>query len=139
VVPVSKPEFRIGSHLLPGLVAVGLFGVLAWVFLGAEFQDPAGFGDASVVEGIGYALLNIAPPSGLPVEGFLAAFILIAVVLDAALDGAIMLARREEEEGARLTSALKTDGGERSDGSRSSPEPGSDGGNAADRPGGDDE
>ena len=110
---MSKPEIRGGSRLLPGLIAVALFGVLAWVFLTASFEPPAGF-EGSVVEGIGYALLNITV-DGVPYsEGFLAAFILIALVLDAALDGAIMLARRDEEGGAGLTSALKTDGGENS-------------------------
>jgi NADH-quinone oxidoreductase subunit J len=37
-----------------------------------------------------------AVPEG--TEGFLVAFIVIALVLDAALDGAVMLARREEGE-----------------------------------------
>jgi len=107
---VTKPEFRVGSHLLPGLVAVALFAVMATVFLTAGFAAPAGFGDASVMEAIGYALLNIDVDNGIPVEGFLFAFILIAVALDAALDGAIMLARREEDDS--LTSALQTDGGD---------------------------
>jgi len=107
---VTKPEFRVGSHLLPGLVAVALFAVMATVFLTAGFAAPAGFGDASVMEAIGYALLNIDVDNGVPVEGFLFAFILIAVALDAALDGAIMLARREEDDS--LTSALQTDGGD---------------------------
>ncbi|WP_256392371.1 NADH-quinone oxidoreductase subunit J [Natronoarchaeum rubrum] len=107
---MTKPEFRVGSHLLPGLVAVALFAVMATVFLTAGFAAPAGFGDASVMEAIGYALLNIDVDNGIPVEGFLFAFILIAVALDAALDGAIMLARREEDDS--LTSALQTDGGD---------------------------
>ena len=108
---MSKPEIRGGSRLLPGVIAVALFVVLAWVFLSASFDPAAGF-EGSVMEGIGYALLNVAV-EGVPYsEGFLAAFILIALALDAALDGAIMLARRDEEEGAGLTSALKTDGGE---------------------------
>ncbi|HMB49210.1 MAG TPA: hypothetical protein VKM69_00985 [Natronoarchaeum rubrum] len=89
---------------------MALFAVLATVFLTAGFADPAGFGDASVMEAIGYALLNIDVDNGIPVEGFLFAFILIAVALDAALDGAIMLARREEDDS--LTSALQTDGGD---------------------------
>jgi len=36
-----------------------------------------------------------AVPEG--TESFLAAFVIIALVLDAALDGAVMLARREED------------------------------------------
>jgi len=83
--------------MLPGLAAVALFGVMAWVFLGASFGDAAGFpGGASMVDTIGYALID-ANPTEIPSEGFLAALIIIALVLDAALDGAIHLARREDE------------------------------------------
>ena len=106
---MSKLEPRLGSHLAPGAIAVALFGVLAWVFLNASFAEPAGFGDASVIESLGFALLNIQGP--IPTEGFLVAFLLIAFVLDAALDGAILLARRDEEEGGLMT-ALGGRGGD---------------------------
>jgi NADH-quinone oxidoreductase subunit J len=94
---MSRPRFNLGRHTVPGVVAVALFGVMAWVFLGASFGDAAGFPDGvSVVGTIGYALLD-ANPTDIPTEGFMASLILIALVLDAALDGAIHLARREDE------------------------------------------
>ncbi len=92
----SRPHFRIGSHLAPGVVAVALFLVMAYVALGADLPTAAGFPAAeSVTENIGFALFNV--PTTIPTDGFLVAFILIALVLDAALDGAVLLARREEE------------------------------------------
>ncbi|AGN00716.1 NADH dehydrogenase-like complex subunit J2 [Salinarchaeum sp. Harcht-Bsk1] len=83
--------------MVPGLVAVALFAVMAWVFLGASFGEAAGFpGGASVIDTIGYALMD-ANQTDIPTEGFMAALIIIALVLDAALDGAIHLARRDDE------------------------------------------
>jgi NADH-quinone oxidoreductase subunit J len=92
----TRPELvDIDRGMLPGLAALALFALMAGVFLGATFGTPAGFPtDASVVAGIGNALLGIT--GGLVTEGFLVAFILIAIALDAALDGALMLAKREE-------------------------------------------
>jgi NADH-quinone oxidoreductase subunit J len=93
----QRPHFvDLGSNLLPGLIAVALFAVLAAVFVVAGFGDPQGFpADANIVESIGYALVNLDP--AVPSEGFLVAFVLIAVVLDAALDGSIRLAKRYED------------------------------------------
>ncbi|PSP55249.1 hypothetical protein BRC82_06495 [Halobacteriales archaeon QS_1_67_19] len=125
----------------PGVAALGLFAVLAWVFVGANFGDPAGFPEgASITASIGYAMFNIQAPDAVPSEGFLVTFILIAVVLDAALDGAVMLASREAA--GEITTALRSDavesesspqdvvadGGERTEGSRSSSDRRSDGG-----------
>jgi len=94
---MSRPRLDLGRHMLPGLAAVALFCVMAWVFLGASFGDAAGFPDGvSVVGTIGYALID-ANPTEIPTEGFMAALIILALVLDAALDGAIHLARREED------------------------------------------
>lgn len=105
----TRPGLRLGRHLLPGLVAVALFGVFAFAILRADFADGAGFpAGASVTRDIGFALFNI--PTTIPTEGFLVAFILIAFVLDAALDGAVLLARREE--GGRMVTAIGGDGGE---------------------------
>ena len=114
----SKPELRLGRHLLPGLAAVALFVVLAFVFLNAQFAEAAaGFAaDASITEGIGYALFNIATEDTVPSEGFLAAFEIIDIVLIAALAGAVMLARREVD--GVVTDALATDGGSETDGSQ---------------------
>lgn len=80
---------------IPGLAAFALFVVMAAVFVTAEFGTPTGFaGQGSIIAGIGNALLGITSNGFVP-EGFLVALILIAIVLDAALDGTIMLARRE--------------------------------------------
>jgi NADH-quinone oxidoreductase subunit J len=107
-----------------GLLAFVLFGVLAAVFLTAEFGTPAGFsGEGSITASIGYAMFNL-DGGAFPAEGFLVAFIVIAVVLDAALDAAVMLAKRETEAGGFLP--LRTDGGSETpeasrDGERASP------------------
>ncbi|QSG05891.1 hypothetical protein [Halapricum desulfuricans] len=94
---MNRPRLAEDLDLLPGVAALALFGVLAAVFLTAGFEGPAGFeAGASVMEGIGYALFDLVDQSSLVTEGFLFAFLAIAVVLDAALDGAILLARREE-------------------------------------------
>ena len=82
-----------------GLLAVGLFGLFAAVFLTAGFGTAEGFADGSVTRSIGYAMFNLNG-GGIESEGFLVAFITIAVVLDAALDGALMLAKRGEEDEA---------------------------------------
>jgi NADH:ubiquinone oxidoreductase subunit 6 (subunit J) len=88
--------------IVPGLIAVALFGIMTAVFMATGFGNPSEFTDGvSIVSGIGYALLG-APEQvtvnsdTIPTENFLVAFILIAVLLDAALDGALMLARRDE-------------------------------------------
>jgi len=99
-----------GSSRAPGLAAVALFGVLAAVILGSAggFADPAGFpAGESIVHNIGYALFDIGLGE-IPVEGFLAAFLIIAIALDVALDSAVYLAKREDE--GTIVSAL-TDGG----------------------------
>lgn len=85
----------IDRSAIPGLAAFALFVVMATVFVTAEFGTPVGFsGSGSIVAAIGNALIGITT-EGLVPEGFLVALIVIAVVLDAALDGAIMLARRD--------------------------------------------
>ena len=99
------------SSRVPGIAAVALFGVLAAVILGSAggFADPAGFpAGESIVHNIGYALFDI-DLGGVPTEGFLAAFLIIAVALDVALDSAVYLAKREDE--GTIISAL-TDGGQ---------------------------
>ena len=92
------------------LAVTALFAVLTTVALGAagSFPDPTGFpADASIVHNIGYALFDIGLGE-IPAEGFLAAFLIIALALDVALDAAIYLAKREDE--GSIVSAL-TDGG----------------------------
>ncbi|QCC52205.1 NADH-quinone oxidoreductase subunit J family protein [Halapricum salinum] len=106
---MRRPRLAEDLNPVAGLAAVALFGVLAAVFLSAEFafQNPGFSADAAITEGIGYALFDLVGQSDLATEGFLFAFITIAIVLDAALDGAIMLARRDDEE------QTLPDGGER--------------------------
>ncbi len=105
------------STMLPGIVAVALFGVLAVVFLGASFGDAAGFpSGANITASIGYAMFNIFSVEGQSIvqsEGFLIAFEIIDLVLVAALAAAVMLARRE---GGGVFSSLRTDGGQESGG-----------------------
>jgi NADH-quinone oxidoreductase subunit J len=106
----TKPELRVGSHLLPGLAAVALFVVMAAAVLRASFGAPQGFPpDGNVTASIGYAMFNL-DMGAIPGEGFLVSFIVIALVLDATLDGSLLLAKREEDGSAV---ALLTDGGRR--------------------------
>ncbi|WP_435162067.1 hypothetical protein [Halorubrum sp. SY-15] len=103
------------GRLLPAVAVAGLFAVLAATTLSAGFGDAAGFpADASVVHNVGYALFNLDEAASIPSEGFLAAFLIVAVALDVAVDGAIYLARREDDGSvvAAIGEAL-TDGGER--------------------------
>jgi NADH-quinone oxidoreductase subunit J len=107
---MTRPRLiPLGRHLLPGLIAVGLFVTMALTFLTVgetgpiewEFTAVEGFGGESVVSGIGYALIGDPDAVGgvlgeVGTESFLVAFIVLAVVLDAALDGALMLASRDD-------------------------------------------
>jgi NADH-quinone oxidoreductase subunit J len=94
----TKPELKLGSHLVPGLAAVALFAVLAVVFLQASFGEPAGFpADANITASIGYAMFNITEGVDVASESFLVAFEIIDLVLVAALAAAVMLARRETD------------------------------------------
>jgi NADH-quinone oxidoreductase subunit J len=100
-----------GSSRKPGLAAVALFGVLAAVILSAAngFADPVGYpAGEPIVHNIGYALFDI-DLGEIASEGFLAAFLIIALALDVALDSAIYLAKQEDE--GTIISAL-TDGGQ---------------------------
>lgn len=91
----TRPRLHTGGKAA-GVAAVGLFGFLAAVFLTAGFGAPQGFPEGSVTASIGYAMFNL-PAGDIGGEGFLVAFIVVAIVLDAALDGAIMLAKKDEE------------------------------------------
>lgn len=106
----TKPELKLGSHLVPGLAAVALFAVMALVFLTSSFPlaEARGFPEgASITASIGYAMFNIGQ-GDVNAEGFLVAFLVIAVALDIAIDGAIFLAKRGEEG---VLEPLRTDGG----------------------------
>jgi NADH-quinone oxidoreductase subunit J len=103
----------IDRSLLPGLAAVALFALMAAVALSADFGAvvadfgfPAG---ESVVGAIGAALIGI--DAAIPVENFVVALIVIAIALDAALDGSIMLAKRDEEGEEPATDGGRPDQG----------------------------
>lgn len=92
------------NRYLPGLAAAGLFVLLALVFLQATFAAPAGFpAGESILLNLGYALFDLEL-GGIPGEGFLAAFLIVAVGLDVAIDSALFLAKREE--GGRFTTGF---------------------------------
>jgi NADH-quinone oxidoreductase subunit J len=111
---VNRPRLKLGSHLVSGLAAVALFAVLAAVFLTAPFGDPAGLvAEGSITAAIGYALIDRTGLAAFETEGFLVALLVVGVVLDAALDGALLLAK--SESGGRIVTALRTGTG---DGSR---------------------
>jgi NADH-quinone oxidoreductase subunit J len=106
----TRPELNTTGSLLPGLAAVALFVVMAVAILRASFGDPQGFAaDAGITASIGYAMFDLEMGS-VPGESFLAALIVVAVALDAALDGSLLLAKREED-GSPV--ALLADGGRR--------------------------
>lgn len=101
----TRPHLKLGRHLLPGLVAVALFVIMAFTFLTASFGVPEGFpGQGSITASIGYAMFNL-DGGAYPSEGFLVAFEIIDLVLVAALAAAIMLAKTEE--GGRISGALR--------------------------------
>ena len=101
----TRPHLKLGRHLLPGLVAVALFVVLAVTFLTESFPAPVGFpGDGSITASIGYALFNF-DAGAYPAEGFLATFEIIDLVLVAALAAAVMLAKTEAD--GRIAGALR--------------------------------
>jgi NADH-quinone oxidoreductase subunit J len=100
----NKPQLRLGESLLPGVLAVALFGVMALITLNTGFADEmVGFPEGiSVTSEIGYALFDFTALQSTEgnvgaTEQFLAAFLLIAIVLDAALDASLVLAKRETE------------------------------------------
>ncbi len=99
-----------GSSLVPGLAAVALFVVMAVAIVQSSFGTALAFPEGeSIVAHIGYAMFDLQADMGtIASEGFLAAFLIIAVGLDVAVDGALFLAKREKE-GSIV--ALLTDGG----------------------------
>jgi len=109
----TRPRPYVGVHLVRGAAAVLLFGVLAAVTLGAEFGAAAGFPEVeSITAVIGFAMFDIPADvvAETGTERFLVAFVVVAFVLDAALEGAVMLARRDED--GSIVSALSKGGEE---------------------------
>lgn len=91
----TRPQLKLGRHLIPGLASVALFVVMAAAFLSASFPTPNGFGSGSITASIGYALFDLDMDGRIASENFLVAFEIIDVVLVAALVASIMLARRD--------------------------------------------
>ena len=98
----NRPQLRLGKTLVPGLLAVGLFALMALIVINTPFESMAdgGFEAESITAAIGYALFDLEvlqqDAGVVGTESFLAAFLLIAVTLDAALDASLVLAKREE-------------------------------------------
>lgn len=114
----TGPKLRLGKTLVPGLLAVALFALMAAIVLNTSFQPMAdgGFDADSITAAIGYAMFDLEAlhqSDGVAgTEPFLAAFLLIAVVLDAALDASLVLAKREEEgEPVAALASTGTDAG----------------------------
>lgn len=107
----TRPRLKLGRHLLPGLAAVALFVVMTAAFLSAQFPASQGFGKGSITASIGYALFDLSGP--IASEQFLVAFEIMGVLLVAALTGAVMLARREEDStpSGSASRDARTDGG----------------------------
>lgn len=107
----SGPRLRLGPHLLRGIGAVALFAFIASVVIRTPFAEGVGFpAGENITASIGYALIGLPQYAAHETEGFLVALIVIAVALDAALDGAVMLARRDV--GGRIAGALRSGGEE---------------------------
>ncbi|QLG50736.1 hypothetical protein [Natrinema halophilum] len=111
----TGPKLRLGRTLVPGLLAVGLFGVMALITLNTTFEPMtaaagAGFPDGvSITAELGYALFGFHELQQIGgTEPFLAAVLLVAVALDAALDASLVLAKREE--GGEPVAALSSTG-----------------------------
>jgi NADH-quinone oxidoreductase subunit J len=96
---MSRPRLKTDLGFTRGIAALALFAVIAYVSLVASFGAPAGFGEGSITASIGYAMFDLVDRAAHGSEPFLVSFIVIAFVLDAALEGSIMLARREGEGG----------------------------------------
>ena len=99
----TRPEIRREGSFLPGVLAVVLFGLMTVIVVNTQLGTTTGFPDGiSITSEIGYALFDLealqSTEGGMAdTEPFLVAFLLIAIVLDAALDAAIVLAKREDE------------------------------------------
>jgi NADH-quinone oxidoreductase subunit J len=114
----SRPRLAENLSLVQGAAALALFGVLTVTFVTTTgFGSPAGFPDGSVTASIGYAMFDLTDLAAIDSEPFLVSFLIIAVVLDAALDGAILLAKREGGGGlyGAARNAVRTDGGREED------------------------
>ncbi|RQG87103.1 hypothetical protein EA462_15865 [Natrarchaeobius halalkaliphilus] len=101
----TGPKLRLGGALAPGILAVILFAMMGAIALNTQFGQMSGYPEGiSITSEIGYAMFDLSPLQSTEeamanTESFLAAFLLIAVALDAALDASLVLAKREEGDG----------------------------------------
>ncbi|SEN93480.1 NADH-quinone oxidoreductase subunit J [Halorientalis persicus] len=106
----TRPRLADDANWVAGIAALGLFAVLAIVFLGSSFGSAAGFPDVSITAGIGYAMFDLIGQTVIESEEFLVSFIVIAITLDAALDVALMLASRDEDSASAITDGGRSTG-----------------------------
>ncbi|SDF86483.1 hypothetical protein [Halorientalis regularis] len=93
----TRPRLANEVNWAAGIAAIGLFAVLAAVFVTAGFPGAAGFSDkGSITASIGYAMFDMPDQATFPSENFLIVFEIIDLVLVAALVVAVMLARRDD-------------------------------------------
>ncbi|WIV66165.1 hypothetical protein [Natrialbaceae archaeon AArc-T1-2] len=111
----TGPRLRL-EGLVPGVLAVALFAITALIVVNTPFGGAdamQGYPDGiSITSEIGYAMLDLTTMQSTEgaiadTERFLVAFLLAAIVLDAALDASLVLAKREEE-GETVTALSST-------------------------------
>ena len=113
----TGPKLRLGKTMVPGVLAVILFGIMAAIVVQTPFESMPSqpFDGLSVTSEIGYAMFDMGVMQDEAVadtEPFLISFLLIAIVLDAALDASLVLAKREEHgEPVAALSSVPTDSG----------------------------
>ena len=103
----TRPRLVDDANWTAGIAAIGLFVVLAAVFVTAGFPDPAGFAEGSITASIGYAMFDMTDLATHQSESFLVVFEIIDAVLVAAVVVAVMLARRDDSP----VLGVLTDGG----------------------------
>lgn len=97
----TRPELAdIGRRAVLGLIPLALFVFFVAIVFTTDFSgtEIVGFpnGGLSIVEDMGYSFIGEPGLAELGTEDFLVALVLIAILLDAALDGALMLAKRDD-------------------------------------------
>ncbi|MFC7240451.1 hypothetical protein ACFQS4_20010 [Saliphagus sp. GCM10025317] len=132
----TGPKLRLGTSLVPGVLAVVLFAMMALITWNAGLGNMVGFPEGvSITAEIGYAMFDYTALQSSELgmgntEPFLFSFLLIAVVLDAALDASLVLAKREEagEPVTALSTQSQSQSADSSAGAGTSPEAATDGG-----------
>lgn len=97
----TRPQLiDIDRRIVLGLIPLALFATIATFVLTTDFAavEVVGFegGRLSIVEDMGYSFIGAPEVAEIDTEDFLVGLVLIAILLDAALDGALMLAKRDD-------------------------------------------